>query len=273
MIEGIVISLEILGLIQGMGNRGSKPDSHISVKEQRADGSSIFSKYCKVCSKCQGNLVFIHSKRDVNTISASPLGCRLKNILYSINTRARAYGAERKKSHFSTLVPARLRQPLNPYYVTGFTDGEGCYFIGIHSDSNYKTGYRVKASFQIGLHEKDLALLEQIQSFFGVGKITKLGAESVQFRVTALEDLNVIVNHFDHYPLLTRKQSDYLLFKEVINLMKEGKHLTLDGLNKIISIKATLNSGELSNALSLTFSKIEPALRPEVLNSKIKNLH
>ncbi len=42
MIEGIVISLEILGLIQGMGNRGSKSDSHISVKEQRVDGSSIF---------------------------------------------------------------------------------------------------------------------------------------------------------------------------------------------------------------------------------------
>lgn len=72
MTQGIVTSLEILGLSQGMGNRGSKSDSHISVKEQRADGSSIFSKYCKVCSTGQGNLVFIliHPliKRDVNTV-------------------------------------------------------------------------------------------------------------------------------------------------------------------------------------------------------------
>lgn len=70
MTQGIVTSLEILGLSQVMDNRGSKSDSHISVKEQRADGSSIFSKYCKVCSTSQRNLVFIHPliKRDVNTI-------------------------------------------------------------------------------------------------------------------------------------------------------------------------------------------------------------
>ena len=37
-----VISLEILDINQGMGNRGSKSDSLISVKEQRVDGSSVF---------------------------------------------------------------------------------------------------------------------------------------------------------------------------------------------------------------------------------------
>ena len=268
MIEGIVTSLEILGLVQGMGYRGSKSDSHISVKEQRADGSSIFSKYCKVCSKCQGNLVFKKSIIDVNTISATPLalGCRSKNILCSNNYQKSYFSSKTTLFNSSTLA-------LNPLYVTGFTDGEGCFFIGINSDSNYKTGYRVKAIFLIGLHEKDLALLKQIQLFFGVGKITKLGIESIQFRVSSLEDLNLIINHFDNYPLLTRKQSDYLLFKEVINLMKEGKHLTLEGLNRIVSIKATLNSGELSDTLSLAFPNIEPALRPVILNSKIQDLH
>ena len=39
---GTVISLEILDTNQGMGNRGSKSDSLISVKEQRVDGSSVF---------------------------------------------------------------------------------------------------------------------------------------------------------------------------------------------------------------------------------------
>ncbi|OTA47061.1 hypothetical protein K449DRAFT_311034, partial [Hypoxylon sp. EC38] len=108
---------------------------------------------------------------------------------------------------------------LNPEYVTGFTDGEGCFFIGISPDPRYKTGYRIKATFQIGVHEKDLALLKQIELFFGVRHVTKLGVESVQYRVSGLNDLNLIINHFDKYPLLTRKQSDFLLFKEVINLM------------------------------------------------------
>ena len=69
MIEGIVTSLEILGISQGMGNRGSKSDSLISVKEQRVDGSSKYIQkiLCKVYSKCQGNLVFIHPMIGVNT--------------------------------------------------------------------------------------------------------------------------------------------------------------------------------------------------------------
>ena len=54
------------------------------------------------------------------------------------------------------------------------------FFIGISADSILKVGYRVKVSFQIGLHEKDRNLLELIKSFFGVGSITKQGQKSIQ---------------------------------------------------------------------------------------------
>lgn len=147
------------------------------------------------------------------------------------------------------------------------------FFVDISPDPKSNTGFRVIANFQIGLHIKDLALLEQIQLFFGVGKISKLGAESVQFRVYALEDLKAIIHHFDEYSLLTYKQSDYLLFKQVVNLMVLGKHLTLDGLIKIMSIKAVLNKGEISKNLSLALPNIEPILRPEIKDRKIKSLH
>nr|YP_009364364.1 LAGLIDADG endonuclease [Ophiocordyceps sinensis]ARF03377.1 LAGLIDADG endonuclease [Ophiocordyceps sinensis] len=87
MKEGIVISLEILGL---MGYRGSKSDSYISVKEQRADGSSIFYKYCKVCSKCQGNLVFIHPIKNVNTNRFGRLLNKQTKYIYSNTTSLRS---------------------------------------------------------------------------------------------------------------------------------------------------------------------------------------
>lgn len=55
MPQGMVTSLEIL--VIGMGNRGSKSVKRkITVKEQRADGSSEKYFFCKVCSKRQGNL-------------------------------------------------------------------------------------------------------------------------------------------------------------------------------------------------------------------------
>ena len=157
--------------------------------------------------------------------------------------------------------------------LPGLLTGKDVFFVGVSPDSKHKTGYRVKAAFQIGVHVKDLALLEQIKLYFGVGKITKLGADAVQFRVSGIEHLKVIINHFDEYPLLTCKQSDYLLFKEVVELIGQGKHLTLEGLNKIVSIKATLNGQKISNALSLAFPGIEPVLRPEVIDREIKSLH
>jgi hypothetical protein len=71
-----------------MGNRGSKSDSHISVKEQRVDGSSVFFKNCKVYSKCQGNLVFIHNMIGVNTIVEFKKKMYLNNIYSNFLSRA-----------------------------------------------------------------------------------------------------------------------------------------------------------------------------------------
>jgi hypothetical protein len=162
---------------------------------------------------------------------------------------------------------------LNPYYVTGFTDGEGCFYVGVSSNPRYKTAYRVKAVFHIGVHIRDLALLKEIQLFFGVGTISKLGAESVQFRVSGSENLKVIMNHFDKYPLLTNKQSDYLLFKQAVNDMEQGRHLTVEGLNKIMSIKAVMNNQGMSDKIHLAFPNLEPILRPDIKDRKIKSLH
>jgi hypothetical protein len=162
---------------------------------------------------------------------------------------------------------------LNPYYVTGFTDGEGCFFIGVSPNSNYKTNFRVKTIFQIGVHIKDIALLEKIKLYFNVGHISKLGEESVQYRVSSLKDLKVILQHFEEFPLLTYKQSDFLLFKEAVKIIEDGEHLTSEGLNRIMSIKAALNSKEISDQFKFSFPNLIPALKPKIKEREIKSLH
>ena len=253
MTQGIVTSLEILAI--GIGNRGSKSDSLISVKEQRVDGFSISTRYCKVYSKCRGNSVFLHNS---NNVMLNPKLCL--NNFYS----------KTPKSLFSSQASS---SKLNPHYVTGFTDGEGCFFVSISPNSKYKTNFRVKTTFQIGVHIKDIALLEKIKLFFNVGHISRLALDSVQYRVSGINDLKVIINHFDEFSLLTYKQSDYLLFKEVVKLIEDGKHLTLEGLNRIASIKASLNSKELSDTFKLNFPDLVPALIPEVKDRKIQSLY
>jgi hypothetical protein len=67
---------------------------------------------------------------------------------------------------------------------------------------------------------KDRTLLEQIQFYFNVGNISKHGSQMVHFRVESVKDSpGEIINHFDNYPLLTKKFGDYTLFKEAYYIM------------------------------------------------------
>ncbi len=53
----------------------------------------------------------------------------------------------------------------------------------------------------------------------------------------------IILNHFDKYPLITHKFSDYLIFKQCFEIIKQGEHLTETGLLEILSLKSSLNLG------------------------------
>jgi hypothetical protein len=97
----------------------------------------------------------------------------------------------------------------------------------------------------------------------GVGNIYTLADGSIQYQVSSVKELGVIIDHFDKYPLLTIKQEDYLLFKEAFNLIKNKEHLTVEGLNKILSIRASINKG-LSLQLKAAFSAVKPAPLPTV---------
>jgi hypothetical protein len=63
----------------------------------------------------------------------------------------------------------------------------------------------------------------------------------MQYRVSSLKNLQIITDHFDSYPLITQKRADYLLFKQAIAIIKNKEHLSIEGILKLVGIKATLN--------------------------------
>jgi hypothetical protein len=102
-----------------------------------------------------------------------------------------------------------------------------------------------------------------------VGYISAQNEKSVQYRVGSLKDLNEkIIPHFDKYPLLTQKKADFILFKKIISLINNKEHLTLEGLQKILCIKSSLNLG-LSDELKNIFPNIKPVERPLIKNHTI----
>jgi hypothetical protein len=148
---------------------------------------------------------------------------------------------------------------INPLWLTGFIDGEGSFHISIYKNKN-KVGWAVKPEFEIRLHARDKLLLEEIQNYFQVGKIFINSKGGISFKIQSPKDLAKIVVHLDLYPLKTQKSSDYILFKEVLNLILNKEHLTISGLHKIVAIKASMNLG-LSKSLQAAFQDIIPIPR------------
>jgi hypothetical protein len=113
------------------------------------------------------------------------------------------------------------------------------------------------------LHIKDKDLLLNIKSFFNkIGAIT-YNKDVVIYRVQKLYDIiNIIIPHFNKYSLITQKQSDFLIFKEIVYLMSNSQHLNKEGIIKILSLKASLNKG-LSNLLITSFPDIIKVERPK----------
>jgi LAGLIDADG endonuclease len=148
-----------------------------------------------------------------------------------------------------------MKNKINPNWITGFVDGEGCFLVHIGKRKNPKSGWHIQPCFQIKLHIKDKDLLLNVKSFFNeIGTINLDNKyNKVVYKVYKLNDIvNIIIPHFDKYLLITQKYSDYILWKSIVKIIDKGKHLNSKGLLKIVSLKASLNKG-LSDKLKKEF--------------------
>jgi len=178
-------------------------------------------------------------------------------------------GVSRNYSH----VEVKTNVPqLNAYFLTGFSDAESTFIISIRKKSDLKLKWSVELAFSISVNKKDLKVLELIKDYLGVGNIFyNKKDDCYHFTVASVKDLtNVIIPHFDKYPLLSLKQVDFFLFKSVVELINGKEHLTLLGLQKIVDIKASFNKG-LPQSLKDAFPNWKPVPKPAVQFTKIQD--
>jgi hypothetical protein len=226
-----------------MGNRGSKSSVstgrkavHISefvrtvVKEQRVYGG---------CMELNGSI----------------LRCTLMDLKKDYQNRILSKYKKKEIRYYSTPsnlpVPSRasggclgyfLAKKINPGFLTGFIDAEGCFRISLTKVNN-ALGWRVQLFFQINLQARDRDLLENIQSFLEVGQIHISGKDLLQYRIQTIDELAVLIKHLQNFQLLTQKRGDFLLFKQAYELVINKEHLTKEGILRIVSLKASLNRG------------------------------
>ena len=133
---------------------------------------------------------------------------------------------------------------LEPFWVTGFVDGEGCFFVGINRQPEMTAGFQVLPEFTVVQHQRDIALLYALKQFFGCGVVRVNHGDRMSYRVRKFEHLKErIVPFFERYPLKSKKRIDFLKFKKVMMLSDRGAHLTPEGIQRIQGIASSMNRG------------------------------
>ena len=137
----------------------------------------------------------------------------------------------------------KLPQTIHPDWLTGFTDGDGCFFVHLTPSKTHLVGFKVILGFQLSQHTRDEKLFISFIAYFNCGRISKQG-EVIYFMVTEFNEIQKkIIPFFQKYPLHSVKALDFKDFCRVAELIKNKKHLTAEGLEEIRNIKAGMNRG------------------------------
>jgi hypothetical protein len=200
------------------------------LSQKRAD-FELFVKIIEII-KCKEHNSFNGLQKIINLKASLNLG--LTNSL--------------KSSFPNTVAVPRPKVSFNgipdPNWLTGFTEGEACFFISIYKSLKSKLGLAVQLVFKITQHSRDVELLKGIEKFFACGRVEKRSTNACDFTVNSLKDFEKkIVPFFLKYPLQGSKLSNFKDFNKVIHIMKVKGHLKKEGLETIKNIKIGMNTG------------------------------
>ena len=133
---------------------------------------------------------------------------------------------------------------LNPYYITGFIDGEGSFCVSFGFHKTLSRRVEIRPEFEIELRADDSKVLNRIRQAIGCGKVYKLNYERygwyphIKLKISNNKDLTkYLIPFLDKYPLQARKAQSYKLFKEVVQMVARKEHLTDAGFKRITVLR------------------------------------
>ena len=138
-----------------------------------------------------------------------------------------------------------ISRKLDPNWIVGFVDGEGCFHVGISKHSELRFGYQILPELTVVQHKSDIDLLYKIKSAMNCGVVRRNHGDRYCWRVRSLENISeIIVPFFEKYKLKSKKRIEFIKFAKVVRLMIIKEHLTKEGFEKIFKISSTMNRCE-----------------------------
>jgi len=180
-----------------------------------------------ICLLFNGNMVF--PLRDA----------RFKTFLSFFNEK-------RLRNNLSIIKPLDnlILPSLNDSWISGITDGEGCFTSSLLSNSSaFRIRYILTQKWAI-----NKSVLEHIQKLFldqeksVKGAIVPHSEKDVwEYRVNGVKNCEGLFAYFDRFPLITNKNRSYTTWKILHSRLKKGDHLNSLIRTELIELSKTIN--------------------------------
>jgi len=142
---------------------------------------------------------------------------------------------------------------VNPGWIAGFVDGEGCFTVDITQRSKIAHKITIGLCFSISQHKNSAHTLYALKQYFQCGNIVA-DKNNLIFRVKKFDDLRrFILPYFAKYPLITQKRHDLEVFQAIFAKMNVGLHLSPKHLPKILEQAYSMNMAGKRRKHSLEF--------------------
>ncbi len=141
----------------------------------------------------------------------------------------------------NVLTADNQQERLDPRWVSGFVDGEGCFHVSINRVPKMSQGWQVLPEFRIVQHSRDEAILHRLRDFFGCGRVVLNRGTQKELRIRRLNDLKHIVEFFSETRLQSKKRNDFEIFRDIIDSMTRREHLEKHGIASIAKMAWQMN--------------------------------
>lgn len=104
---------------------------------------------------------------------------------------------------------------LDPWWIVGFINAEGCFDIHIGKSASHSLDYKVQLRLRISQHIRDLKIIESLLNTFNCGRLYKYpNGKAVVITIVKFNDLtNNILPLLDSHNLDGTKLQDYYSWK------------------------------------------------------------
>lgn len=131
--------------------------------------------------------------------------------------------------------------PDKGYYLAGFVDGEGSFYISARKRDDYPSGWRFTLHFNIS--NQDLAVLEICRKYLGCGTIRETRPGFYTLEVESRKTLETfIIPFFKRFGFLSnKKKAEFRIFKQAFDLLEQGAIATPEQLSQLLELRQKLN--------------------------------